>query len=329
MKGRSDTTPPRHDTSTFENAADAAVLKESAAKIAAGEDPFGDDDGDETPAAASAPIATDPPVDPPAIDPPATDEVNEDPPSDAADDPPARDGTDAVKDPPAEPAATAPKTEEPAAEVREQPAVQFKTRTVQDIDKARADLLNKKAEAWKKYSDGTMTPEEFTAIDNEVLTGISNLAAESALALASAQAAQQVGERAIEVIKAASKAANLIDYDTDTVAVDLFNAQVNALALDPSSSKLSEAQFYSKAHEMVLAMRGLRASAAAPAPAPATKPPARQDMKPPITLRNAPAAATSNTGGGVAEQLSRLHGQDFEAAIGSMPKAQRDAWMDS
>ena len=53
-------------------------------------------------------------------------------------------------------------------------------------------------------------------------------------------------------------------------------------------------------------------------------------MKPGIvTLRNLPAAATPNTGGGLTEQLSRLDGLDFQEAVGALPKAQRDAWLDS
>ena len=42
-----------------------------------------------------------------------------------------------------------------------------------------------------------------------------------------------------------------------------------------------------------------------------------------------PAAATPNTGGGVAEQLGRLNGLDFEDAVGAMSRQQRDQWLDS
>jgi hypothetical protein len=49
----------------------------------------------------------------------------------------------------------------------------------------------------------------------------------------------------------------------------------------------------------------------------------------PLTLGNVPAAAQPNGTGGINEELSRLNGLDFQERIGAMPKAQRDAWLDS
>ena len=42
-----------------------------------------------------------------------------------------------------------------------------------------------------------------------------------------------------------------------------------------------------------------------------------------MTLRNVPAAAVANTGGGWMEQLAALSGQEYEAAYSKLTAAQR------
>lgn len=325
MKGRDQTTPAKADTGHFENPADAEAAKQVAAGLAAGEDVFGDNDNDDgtpmTTAAAPAPAQA-----PTADDTTATtgaDDLD-------AEDLEAQDDTGATTQA-AQEAAAAPA---PAPAPAPTPVPQFKTKTPAELAAAQKALLDKKAEAFDKYSVGTMTAAEYSAVDSEVMLGLMGIASETALAQANTQTALQASEQALADVKKLAKSQGLVDYEADESAGVQFDNVVDMLAKDPKMAALSDADFFTRAHNLVLTMRGHTpgASASAPAPAPATptgKPAPRQDMTGPITLRTIPAAATPNTGGGVAEQLGRLNGLDFEDAVGAMSRQQRDQWLDS
>lgn len=325
MKGRDQTTPAKADTGHFENPADAEAAKQLAAGLAAGEDVFGDNDNDDgtpmTTAAAPAPA-------------PAADDAGaaEDLDSDAAGEQAAAADADAAAQA-AETARQAANTEAAVQKPAPAPAPvpQFKTKTTAELAAAQKALLDKKAEAFDKYSVGTMTAAEYSAVDSEVMLGLMGIASETALAQANTQTALQASEQALADVKTLAKSQGLIDYDADQEAGTQFDNVVDMLARDPKVAALSDAEFFTKAHNMVLTLRGhtpgaSNAPAAAPAPGPATP---RADMTGPITLRTIPAAATPNTGGGVAEQLGRLQGLDFEEAVGALGRQQRDAWLDS
>lgn len=320
MKGREETTPVKGDTATFENAADAQAMEQVTAARAAGEDPFGDFDNDSG-GEAAAPAAS------PAPAPDATTAAELDPPEPTAA-PAAAPTPPAPPPPPAAAPAPAPVPVEAAAPPPPAP-LQFKTRPATEIQAEQTALLDKKAKAFTEYSEGTMTPEAYAALDAEVMQGMMRIGSEMTLAQASAQSALQTSEQALALLKVTAKTEGQIDYDADPRAAKQFDAQVQALATDPDMAKLSDAEFFEKAHGMVLALRGISRTAAAPPPPASTPPPARADMKPSITLRDIPAAATPHTGGGVLEQLSRLSGLEFQDAVGAMPKGQRDAWLDS
>lgn len=322
MKGRNDTTPAKADTGHFENPADAEAAKQVAAGLAAGEDVFGDNDNDDgtpmTGAPAPAPAAE---ATPPAAAPAAED-------LDAGENLEAQDNASTTQTQEATPPAPAPApTPAPAP-----PVLQFKTKTAAELAAAQKALLDKKAEAFDKYSVGTMTAAEYSAVDSEVMLGLMGIASEAALAQANTQTALNASEQALADVKALAKSQGLVDYEADESAGVQFDNVVDMLAKDPKMAALSDADFFSKAHNLVLTMRGHTPPATGNAPAPSPTPsPAkpRQDMTGPITLRSMPAAATPNTGGGVAEQLGRLNGLDFEEAVGSMSRQQRDAWIDS
>lgn len=326
MKGRNDTTPAKADTGHFENPADAEAAKQVAAGLAAGEDVFGDNDNDDgtpmTGAPAPAPAAE---ATPPAAAPAAED-------LDADENLEAQDNASTTQTQEATPPAPAPApapTPAPAP-----PVLQFKTKTPAELAAAQKALLDKKAEAFDKYSVGTMTAAEYSAVDSEVMLGLMGIASEAALAQANTQTALNASEQALADVKALAKSQGLVDYEADESAGVQFDNVVDMLAKDPKMAALSDAEFFSKAHNLVLTMRGHTppTTGNAPAPAPATTPtPAtpRQDMTGPITLRTMPAAATPNTNGGVTEQLGRLNGLDFEDAVGAMPRQQRDQWLDS
>lgn len=241
--------------------------------------------------------------------------------------------------PPAEAPAAPAAEATPAAAPVPQPApapLPYKTRTPAEIQAERDRLMAEKAEAFEKYSDGSLTPKEYMAIDAKVSDGITGLASELALMQANQQQAINSAQQAIHAVKVLAKTQGTVDYDADEEARTLFNATAEALEKVPSFAALDNDTFYARVHQQVLALRGVAPTAAptpAPAPAataaPAAPAAARAMPEPPLTLRGVPAASTSNTNGGLNEELGRLSGLDFERRIAQLPREQRDAWMDS
>jgi hypothetical protein len=315
MKGRSDTTPAKADTGHFENPADADAIKAVEAARAAGTDPFGDMDEDE-PAAAASPEPSEQTEGETGLD---TDDL------DALDD----DGSAATDAAPPEQQTAAETPAEPAEQPTAQPVVQYKTRSAKELAESQAATLTERTEAFKAFSDGTMTAEEYAEIDAKAMTTLMAIASERALQEAGAQTALQESEAALASIKALAVKQGHVDYDKDSKAATQFDQASAILGADPEMAKLPDAEFFGKVHSMVLFMRGITAPAIGPGATPAAKPAARQDMRGPTTLRGIPAAATPNTGGGLSEQLGRLNGLDFEDAVGSLSRSQRDQWLDS
>lgn len=333
MKGRNDTTPAKVETSHYENPADAEAAKQLADGLAAGADVFGDNDNDDgTPMTGAAPAAAPAPA-PAADEGAASQDLDADDEGQATGEAAAAADADAAAQA-AEATRQATNTEAVAQAPTPAPAPpppQFKTKSTTELATAQKALLDKKAEAFEKYSVGTMTAAEYNAVDSEVMLGLMAVASETALATANAQTALQASEQALADVKKLAKTQGLVDYETDLEAGQQFDNVVDMLSRDPKVAAMTDAEFFGKAHATVLLLRGLTppAGAAAAAPAAPGKPAPRQDMTGPITLRTIPAAATPNTGGGVAEQLGRLNGLDFEDAVGAMSRQQRDQWLDS
>lgn len=335
MKGRNDITPAKASTAHYENPADAEAAKAVADGLAAGEDVFGDfDDDAATASAAAAPAPAAAAADDGAAA--GADDASRD--LDDGDDTANQEAAAAAE---ADAAAQAAEASRQAANEAEQatkptpdptpapsPAPQqFKVKSAKELADAEKALLGEKAEAFERYSNGTMTAAEYSEVDSRVMKGLIGLASETALAQANAQTALQASEQALANVKQLAKTQGLVDYDADQEAATQFDNVVDMLSKDPKAAALSDADFFSKTHATVLLLRGLTPPATAPATAAPAKP--RQDMTGPITLRQLPAAATPNATGGVAEQLSRLEGLDFEDAVGAMSRQQRDQWLDS
>lgn len=308
-------------TGTFENPADKQVLAAVAAAAAAGGDPFGDDEfEDDAPAAQAQPAAEQPPADEAAaaaLD--ADDDLDDD--DDAAD--PAQQAADGT-----------PPADEPAAATVDEPAdaaEQFDARTTVEIADAKKALRDEKRAAFKKYSEGELSDDEWLAIEERVDTQLEALIEEGALARANEQGIKREQASAIEAIIAGAKADGTIDYQTDPTAANEFNAALQLAVRNPKNAALPFSEMAKVAHKLVLTMRGITPPAAAAAPTSTARdtPPPRVPGKGPTTLANVPAASVPNTNGGITEQLGRLDGLDFQEAVGRMPKAQRDAWLDS
>jgi len=324
----------RKDTATFDNPADAAELAKITAATAAGGDPFGDNDDEDTPVA----VATEPKPEP---DPKPEGEQAEGE-ADAGEGDEALDtegGTldktdPAVVDAAEEAAAVIAKAAEPAPVTAEAEPVVYKTRSAAELKAAREALDTKVDEAFEKFSDGSLSAKDYRAIERSTSDERQAIAEEAALLRMSEANQKAYAEAKIQTIMAIGKAEG-IDYSNQEIAAS-FDAALAVLSTSAANKHATFGQLADKAHAMVRAMNGVTAAPAqvakpaAQAKALPAKPPARANTQPAVqTLRNVPAAATPNQGGGLTEQLSRLSGLDFEDAVGRLTKAQRDALLDS
>lgn len=283
-------------------AAEAAILASTQAAIAAGKDPFGDDDDDE-----SATVAL------------SGDEDADDT-ADAADDADAED--DAADDADAATDADADLTPEQLAAVAadaEAQAVpdlpQFKAQSPAEYAQARKDLLDKRAKAFKDYADGVIEPDEYSRIDSEVFDALEALTVQRTLHEANTQRVANTQEQVLDAIMTAAKAQG-VDYTADAGAARRFDAEMALLASDGVKRTYAEAA--AQAHKNVLAVKGIKAPDPKPDPA---KP--RANGKPPLTLRDAPSAAVPNAGGGWQDQINKLSGQEYDDAFSRLTPAQQ------
>lgn len=290
--------------------AEAEVLAATAAAIAAGQDPFGDDGEDEeadsTTTAAAAAVDEEEGEKATTTEEAAnSDKSGED---DAADE---DDGADLT---PEQLAAIAGEdTPEPAS------APRYKTADPADLQAQRAEQIGIKAKALKDLMDGVIEPEEYSRIETEVADKLEELAVQRTLHAANVQTEQQAQEAALDRIILAAKKAGEVDYRADPKAAKQFDTAMAMLAQDGESRTYAE--LVEEAHKAVLAIRGIKP---APAPSPAATPAQpRENGKGPMTLRNVPAAETPNSGGGWKEQLAALSGQAYEEAFAKLSPGQR------
>lgn len=283
------------DTTIGTTTAEAEVLAATAAAIAAGQDPFGDD-GEST-----------------------NDENNSSADGDGASEIAEGEGDgegegDALT--PEQLAAIA-ADEEPPEPVT---ATRYKTADPADLKAQRTEQLTIKAKALKDLMDGVIEPEEYSRIEGEVTEALEGLAAQRTLHEANVQSTQQIQEAAIDKIIAAAKKANEVDYRADPKAAKQFDTAMAMLAHDGAARTFDE--LVADAHKAVLAIRGIKSSAPAPAPV-ATPAQPRENGKGPMTLRNVPAAEMANSGGGWKEQLATLSGQAYEEAFAKLTPGQK------
>lgn len=273
--------------------AEADILAATAAALAAGGDPFGDEDDD------AVVIAADDDAD--------NEDGAEDQTLTAADDdqegaePLSAEALEAIADEPLPTAAQRYDAGDPSA---------FKTK--------RAELLATKATALKDLMDGVIEPQAYSAIEADVTDKLDALTVQRTLHEANVQNDQQSQSAVLTKIMVDAKAAGEVDY-ADPKAGAQFDLALKLLADD--GEKRTYAQLAAAAHTAVLAIRGVTAKAA-----PVTaKPAARENGKGPLTLRNVPAAATPNAGGGWQEQMATLSGKAYEIAFSKLTPAQRES----
>ena len=309
------------------NPADAAVNEATAAAIAAGKDPFGDDEDIAAPTienqAARAAAALD--EENGVIDPASAEAAD-------LDDEVA---TEAKTEAPAEETATeepAVNTEALEAIAADEPLVartpQFKVDSQAVIDANTAELNTVKADALQKLMDGEMEPKVYAAVEADVNQKLGRLLVQSALAEANAQSMAQAENQATLALINSAKKSGELDYLADPKAQSQFDAFLTVGLADPDNAGKSYAELLSGAHANVLAYRGI-VKAAGPLTTPvATKPPARTPEPAPMTLRGLPNASVPNTGGTVLDALGRLRGAEYQAAFSKLTAAQKSALID-
>lgn len=322
-------------TENFQTKTEAEVLAATAAALAKGEDPFGDD-GDDEPAAGTD--STDEAADenPATVaelneadgadDKGTADEADEKDEADEADE--ADEGKDDGK---GEEALSKEALEELAGEDEDDtddvpPAPRYKTVDKDAIAQQRKDLMAEDAKALKDMIEGVIEPEAYSQKRNEIQDKLDQLLVQQTLSEANAQTEQQTQEANLHALMAAAKKAGEIDYVADVKAQKQFDAALRTIVADEDNAALPHAKLIAMAHKTVLAVRGITAKPAAaaadtkPKPEPA-KP--RENGKGPATLRNVPAAATPNSGGGLAEQMASLSGEAYQAAFDKLTPAQK------
>jgi len=305
-------------------AAEQAVLEQTNAALAAGEDPFGDNEGFDTTAAA-----------------PDTQQA-------AIDDVAHRTAAQAL----AEQAADAGENQNTGdPEVDEEtlqaianggdtgqalPAVadplNFSVNAPADYKTARAGLLQEKSEAMGKLMNGEIDASEYAAIESRVMDGLEDLSAQRIRAETLIEVnAQSAAQSQTAVIKSLiSRTRSEVAYEKDDKAQRQFDMALGSLSADPDNAGKSFADLADEAHKVVLALRGLTSKPSGKSPeelaaiAAARAPAGRA----PTTLRSIPAAATANTGGNITETLARLSGQEYEAAFARLTPAQKAAMLD-
>ena len=226
------------------------------------------------------------------------------------------------------PAGTA---EEAAPEVVAEPqALPQYTVDGTDFAAQRAALRAERREVEAKWASGELSDDDRATALDELQDKSDALLIEqtraSTLAEANAQAEQRAAESranaetaAMRAVAEAAKASGQIDYASDIKAQKQFDVMFTAVKADPDNADKTSSQLVQEAHKAVLALRGI-----------ADKTPAKERTAPPAppTLRNLPNATTSNSGGTVADSIGRLTGAAYQAAFAKLTPAQKAALVD-
>lgn len=204
--------------------------------------------------------------------------------------------------------------------------LQFNAQVPGDYKATRAALLTEKAEAFGKMMEGELDAKEYAAIESRVMDSLEELSAQriraETLLEANAQTQAQAQQAAISALIV--KAKDEVPYATDTKAQRQFDMALTAVSTDPDNAGKPFAHLVNEAHKVVMALRGVQAKLSA-SPTPAPRKPAGEA---PMTLRSIPAAQTPNTGGSITDQLARLTGQEYEAAYAKLTPAQRASMLE-
>lgn len=312
-----------------------------AAEIAAGRDPFGDDDpedpgeegGGEVPASDAAGQSE-----------AQVGEVQEYP-GDAGGDPGAS-GQAAPAPAPAEAAAEKAAVTDGTMSAEEISAVlaaitpaqanalKIQIPDVSGMDAKLAEIEAKADDVEQRYMAGDIgDPErmaELRAISRERDSLNRKLAQAETVAYFVHQQAISAQQEILDGLVKSAKADG-IDYEADTDAQVEFNAALKTAEAMPRLAGKPAAEIYATAHRMVMAARGItptaqgvqRQPAAGAAGAPARTPPPI-----PPSIRNLPTAATQTQGQSLSEALRNKQGTAFDQQWARMTEEQRRAYLD-
>jgi hypothetical protein len=227
------------------------------------------------------------------------------------------------------------KKDEPAKAVVEHQPVVFTATAPEDAAEQIKALRTEKATEFKKLMDGEITPEEYSAKEDEILGKISAIdrevtTANVATKLTLENAQRSYFERVNRLLDSA-KADEGIDYRGNKVLHAALDATVRDLATDPANADKPEAWFLQTAHQMVKDSFNL--SKPAPKDDPADKKKTAAGKAPdlsgvPPTVRSIPAAADSEDGGEFAH-LGTLKGMQLERAVALMTPEQQQRWAEA
>lgn len=231
------------------------------------------------------------------------------------------------------PAAEAPApAPEPAPSPAPAPeAVAYQVQDTKPIGDQRKQLAEDKKALTKKWSDGTITDDEFAeqsaVLDDKRDALLIQETRAATLQEVNTQNAQREANAVLGAIR--TEAATLgVDYgsaDKPTTAAYQFDAALEGLAKDPAWQNKPYVELARQAHRTVLALNGkLAPAAAAPAPAAAKAPERKAAAEPPQTLRELPAAERANVGDDVLEQWKSATGPAAESLWNRMSPAQQE-----
>lgn len=199
-------------------------------------------------------------------------------------------------------------------------------------DKADAERLEaiktEKSAALKRFSEGEISAEEYSVIEDNLATERAELIAKRQNAEFAqnynAQMQQNLLSHTRETYLRSARAADGVDYSKPEIAAK-FDRAFKLLAADPEHSEKPMSEInsvYEEAHRMVKAQIGWTAPPATDltktAPKPGEKPALRVVPK---TLATMPAAAPAdNNADPVYDELVKLDGEDLERKLASMPR---------
>lgn len=209
----------------------------------------------------------------------------------------------------------------------------FTAEVPQDYKTQRQTLMKEKAEAMGKLMDGEMDASEYAAIETRVADALEELTAAriraETLQEATIQSQARYQQQQISNIAQQAKKSGELDYMADKTAQAQFDIALQGLKAIPENANKDFSELAKDAHNAVLAMRGIAKKSATSTEASNAQPPERKpDGQPPVTLRNLPNAAQSNTGGNVIDGLARLKGEEYESAFAKLTPAQKRALLD-
>lgn len=303
-------------------AEETKALEATNRALEAGEDPFGDDED----IVASLPEGEGDDTDPGNT----TDDDDGDPDDKKTDGDPAADAA-ARESAAAEAAALAEIANGKQQEATQAPAARpFDAKVPEDYKAQRNTLLSEKSAAMKQLMDGEIDADAYAAIETRVADQLEELTATriraETLIEANTQTAQQSQQAAINQLIARTK--EQVDYAADAKARKQFDQSMAIIASDPDNAGMDYATLINETHKVVAAMRGIVAGDNKPGASTAKPGERKPDGEAPVTLRDLPSAAVSNSNGNMIDQIARLKGPEYEQAFAKLSPAQRRSLLD-